>query len=191
MTVVMSSGIMIAVPLAWTTRPTSRISKPGAIAAIPVPRLKSDMARMNTVRVLRRCMRNPVVGITTAMVSMNAVDSHWAVLAGMLRSAMTAGIATPMIVSLRNTTNVATSMRLMTRLLRLLWSGADAPAAGTDPVWGEASWSVTRNPVDSEAEAVAGMPARRESERCEHDGVFPRHRSSRITLRTFRPSRTR
>ena len=92
--------------------------------------------------------------------SMNAVESHWAVLAGMLRSAMTAGTATPMMVSLRNTTNVATSMRLMTRLLRLLWSGADAPAVGTDPVWVEARWLVTRIPVDSEAEDFAGIPGR-------------------------------
>ena len=119
-TVVMSSGIMIAVPLACTTRPTSSTSNPGAIAAIAVPRLNRLIARMNTVRVLRRCMRKPVVGITMAMVSMKAVDSHWAVLASMRRSSITRGTATPTMVSLRNTTNVATSIRLMTRRLRPL-----------------------------------------------------------------------
>ena len=37
MTVVMSSGIMMAVPVACTMRPTSSTSKPGAIAAMSVP----------------------------------------------------------------------------------------------------------------------------------------------------------
>lgn len=74
---VMSSGIMIAVPLAWTTRPTTRTPKPGASAAIRVPRLNRAMAAMKTGRVLKRWSRKPVTGITTAMVSMNAVLSHW------------------------------------------------------------------------------------------------------------------
>ena len=69
-TVVISSGIMIAVPEAWTTRPTSSTPKPGAIAAISVPRLNRDIAGMKTGRVLKRCSRNPVIGMTTAMVSM-------------------------------------------------------------------------------------------------------------------------
>ena len=32
---------------------------------------------MKTGRVFRRCISHPVVGITTAMVSANAVVSHW------------------------------------------------------------------------------------------------------------------
>lgn len=40
-TVVMSSGIITAVPHAWTTRPASRTPNPGASAATSVPRLNS------------------------------------------------------------------------------------------------------------------------------------------------------
>ena len=54
MTVVMSSGIMMAVPLACTMRPTSSTSKPGASAAIRVPVLNSVIAAMKTGRVLKR-----------------------------------------------------------------------------------------------------------------------------------------
>jgi hypothetical protein len=46
MAVVISNGIMMAVPLACTTRPTRRISKPGAKAAMSVPRLNRDIAVM-------------------------------------------------------------------------------------------------------------------------------------------------
>ena len=69
---------MIAVPLACTTRAASRTSKPGASAAMSVPAENSDMAAIKIGRVANRCSRNPVMGITTAMVSMNAVVSHWA-----------------------------------------------------------------------------------------------------------------
>ncbi len=44
MIVVMSSGIMMAVPDAWTTRPTSSHAKPGESAASSVPALNSDIA---------------------------------------------------------------------------------------------------------------------------------------------------
>ena len=43
-TVVISSGSMIAVPPACTTRPTSSTEKPGASADSSVPALNSDMA---------------------------------------------------------------------------------------------------------------------------------------------------
>ena len=56
-TVVISSGIMMAVPLACTTRANSSTSKPGASAAISVPVLNSVMAVMKTGRVLKRCSR--------------------------------------------------------------------------------------------------------------------------------------
>ena len=48
------------------------------MAAIRVPRLKSVIAVMNIGRVLNRCNRNPVIGMTTAIVSMNPDVSHWA-----------------------------------------------------------------------------------------------------------------
>ena len=76
MTVVMSSGIMTAVPLAWTMRPSSSTSKPGATAAIAVPRLNRLIAAMKTWRSRNRSMMKPVAGMTTAMVSMKPVVSH-------------------------------------------------------------------------------------------------------------------
>jgi hypothetical protein len=108
-TVVMSSGIMIAVPLACTMRPTSRTVKPGASRAISVPTENRPIAQTNTGRVLKRCSRNPVIGMTTAMVSRKPVVSHWPVAALMSRSSMSRGRATPMMVSLRMTTNAETS----------------------------------------------------------------------------------
>ena len=116
-TVVISSGIMIAVPMACTTRPTISTSKPGAMAAISVPVLNRVIAARNTGRVLKRCSRKPVMGITTAMVSMNAVVSHWAAPAVMSRSFIRCGSATPMMVSLRITTNAETSSSEMTSLV--------------------------------------------------------------------------
>ena len=69
-TVVISSGIMMAVPPACTTRPASSVPNPGAAAQTRVPRLNRVMAVRNTGRVCRRWSRNPVTGMTTAMVSM-------------------------------------------------------------------------------------------------------------------------
>jgi len=53
-TVVISRGNMMAVPLACTIRASSRTSNPGATAAIKVPRLKRPIAAMNSGRVLKR-----------------------------------------------------------------------------------------------------------------------------------------
>jgi hypothetical protein len=122
---------MIAVPLACTTRAIRSSSNPGASAAVSVPTLKSDI------------------------VSMKPVESHWPVLASIRRSLMMRGSATPMMVSLRNTTNVATSIRLTTSPLRLEFSGAfaatpaidvSAPAGTSDAVTAEDKVSVTRIP---------------------------------------------
>lgn len=76
---VMSSGIMIAVPDACTTRAPRSQPKPGANAARAVPTLNSDIASRNAPRVPRRWSRKPVAGMTTAIVSMKAVVSHWPV----------------------------------------------------------------------------------------------------------------
>src|SRR5690242_6540845 len=54
--------------------------------------------------------------MTTAIVSMNAVDSHWALVAGTAKSRMRRGIALTMIVSLRMTTKVDSVRIRMTRL---------------------------------------------------------------------------
>ena len=126
MTVVMSSGIMIAVPEAWITRATTSSSRPGAIAAAIVPSENSDIAMRKTMRVCRRCIRKPVIGMTTAMVSRNAPVTHWAAAAVTPRLTMSGGIATLMIVSFKITTNDETSSRLMTRRLRRAVTAAAA-----------------------------------------------------------------
>ena len=117
--VVISSGSMIAVPDAWTIRPSSSTQKPGASPASRVPALNRPSAAPYTVRVENRCSRKPVVGMTTAMVSMKAVVSHCTVPAVRSRSTISTGSATPMIVSLRMTTKVATSSVAMTLRSRL------------------------------------------------------------------------
>ena len=76
MSVVMSRGIMMAVPDACTTRPTTSTANPGAMSAMRVPVEKRPIASANIERVEKRLRRNPVVGITTAIVSMKAVVSH-------------------------------------------------------------------------------------------------------------------
>ena len=50
--VVISSGSMMAVPEAWITRATTRTSKPGAMAAVSVPSEKRLIAAMKIARVL-------------------------------------------------------------------------------------------------------------------------------------------
>jgi hypothetical protein len=67
---------MTAVPDAWTIRPRRRTQNAGARAAISVPVQKTPMARPNACRVVTRWRNQPVTGMTTAMVSMKAVESH-------------------------------------------------------------------------------------------------------------------
>jgi hypothetical protein len=125
-TVVINNGIMIAVPDAWITRATTSNSRPGASAAANVPSENSDIARTKTTRVCKRCSRKPVIGMTTAIVSKNAVVTHCAAAAVTPKLCMRGGIATLMIVSFKITTNAETSKSLMTRLLR---TACSAPAA--------------------------------------------------------------
>ena len=75
-TVVINSGIMIAVPLACRMRPIRRTKKSCDNAATSVPVVKKDIAAIYIGLVLKRCRRNPVVGMMTAIVNMYAVLSH-------------------------------------------------------------------------------------------------------------------
>src|SRR5690606_19455318 len=124
-TVVMSSGIMIAVPPAWTIRPSSRTANPGARKQIRVPALNRVIAAMNTWRTWKRCSRKPVTGMTTAITSMNAEVSHCPVETGMPRSRLSTGSATLMIVSFRITTNAEERSSGITNL---------SPRRGSAPV---------------------------------------------------------
>ena len=83
-----------------------------------MPAEKNVSAAMNTLRVWNRCSRNPVTGMTTAMVSRKAVVSHWAALAVTPRSVISRGSATDMIVSLRIIVKVDTSRSAITTRLR-------------------------------------------------------------------------
>jgi hypothetical protein len=58
MRVVMRRGIMMAVPLACTTRARRSISKPGASAAISVPAENRLIAVMKIGLVAKRCSRS-------------------------------------------------------------------------------------------------------------------------------------
>ena len=110
--VVISSGIITAVPLACTTRATSSTAKLGASAASRVPERNVPIASPKANRVVTRWRNQPVIGMTTAIASMNAVESHCAALASTSKSTISRGIALIMMVSLRITTKVAaTSQR--------------------------------------------------------------------------------
>ena len=125
-TVVISNGIITAVPEACTTRANSSIQKPGETAASKVPAENKPIASMKTVRVEIRCSRNPVVGMTTAIVSMKAVVSHCTVRAEIPRSTINRGSATLMIVSFKITTKAVTSRIAMTWRSRA-GSGCETP----------------------------------------------------------------
>src|SRR5690625_7359438 len=75
--VVISSGSTIAVPAACTTRAINSTPKVGANVATGGPARNSDREVVDIARTLRRFMRNPVVGVTTAIVGKEAGDSHW------------------------------------------------------------------------------------------------------------------
>ena len=117
MSVVISKGIMIAVPLACTTRATSNIGKLGDKAASKVPIENSVIAEVNIARVENLWSRKPVIGITTAIVSMNAVVNHCAAEIVMFNEITSRGIATVMIVSFKITTKAETSNSQITREL--------------------------------------------------------------------------
>ena len=96
----------------------------GARAHSSVPRLNVAIAMTNTVLVDSRSSSHPVTGITTAIVSMNAVVSHCAVRSVTEKSSMMALSATFMVVSLRMTTKAATMRIPMTPRGRavVMWS---------------------------------------------------------------------
>src|SRR6478609_5610295 len=99
-----------------------------------VPSENRLIAAMYIWRVVKRRSRKPVMGMTTAIVSMNAVVSHCAWRALIPRSLMRCGIATPIVVSFRIATNAAARRSQMTRLSsgRRVFDGA--AAARTVPV---------------------------------------------------------
>src|SRR5690625_2934007 len=112
-TEVITRGIITAVPLAWTTRPASSAPKFGATAHSPVPMAKVVTAVRKIWRGAKRSMRNPVVGITTAMVTKNPETSHCAVPALTFRVLARWGIAIETIVSFKIMMKAATTITPM------------------------------------------------------------------------------
>ena len=127
---VISSGIITAVPVAWTIRATSSTQNTGATSASAVPAMKVTIATVNAVLVVTRCRNQPVTGITDAIVSRNAVESHCAAFTETSKSDASDGMALIMIVSLRITVNVAATSHLMTAGVRPVAASA-AAVAGT------------------------------------------------------------
>ena len=128
-TVVINSGSMIAVPLACTTRAASSTGNPGASAATSVPALNRPIAVPYRARVGTLRIRKPVIGMITDIVSRKPAVSHWPTFGETPRSVISTGRATAMIVSLRITTNVATSSTPMTVRSRALIAAGAAPAS--------------------------------------------------------------
>jgi MFS family permease len=104
----------LVLPVACTTRATSRTANVGASAASNVPAQNTAVASPNACRVVTRCRNQPVTGITTARVSMNAVESHCAARALTSNSPISAGSALTMIVSFRMTMKVASTSQRST-----------------------------------------------------------------------------
>ncbi len=135
---VISSGIITAVPHAWTTRPISRTAKPGASALMSVPRLNNVSDARKTCRGVNRSSRKPVVGMTTAIVSRKPLVSHCTVVVETPRSTVRSLRATDRIVSLRIMTNADTTRTAMTTPARVVpgvvAAGSPGAASGDAPV---------------------------------------------------------
>ena len=131
--VVISSGIITAVPLAWMIRAINSTQNVGATSASAVPIENVIIAVAKAVRVVTRCRNQPVTGITDAIVNRNAVESHWAAFSDTSKCSARLGIALIMIVSLRITVNVAATSHRMTTGVRPVSAGAGAGAVMGGP----------------------------------------------------------
>lgn len=172
--VVMSSGIMMPVPPAWTTRPTRSIPNPGASRQMSVPALKRIIAVRKICRVVNRCSRKPVVGMTTAIVSMKALVSHCPSSGGMWSERLSSGIAIAIVVSLRIATNAATRSSQITRM--------PAGSMVSSREAGEAARFLSLDKADLRSEEVVSCRGRRR---------IPRRHSTqrRVSSALFRQQR--
>ena len=168
-TVVMSSGSMTAVPLAWMTRAATSIGKTWAAAASTVPAMNRPIAPMKTVRVVKRWRMSPVMGMTTAMVSMKPVVSHCTVAAVRSNRSMRGGRATPITVSLRIMTKAATRSTPSTSLICFDMPGSAVGASSAAAASGVSAgrWSTVMGEfpsvvflpgADGAAPVSAGVP---------------------------------
>lgn len=95
-----TSGSIKPVPEPWMIRPARTSGKTGAIPARKVPAVNNVIADRNNCLVVKRCIKNAVIGTAMPIMSIYPVDSHWAVFAEMPKSSMIFGKATFMTVSL-------------------------------------------------------------------------------------------
>lgn len=122
-----------------------------------------------------RCRNQPVTGITAAMVSMNAVDTHCADCSVTCSESISRGIALTMMVSLRITTKVASTSRRTTVGVR--W---------TRPVDGGSSTAVMGFLAGVRGVLPVQTPGRGGTHRCPAAASLRRRTSgysSRITAR--------
>src|SRR5699024_2273961 len=98
---------------ACTIRPISSAGKPNATAESNVPPEKEESATRNTCRGVNRSSRNPVVGMTTAIVTRKPLISHCTVVVSTSISSARCGSAMDTIVSFRIITNAATTITPM------------------------------------------------------------------------------
>ena len=158
--IISSSGIITAVPTAWITRAPSRMPNVGANVASAVPTTKVLIAVSNETRGPNRSMNQPVSGIATAIVSMNAVVSHCALDSTTSNSCMRTAIAGVIVVSLRMTMNAAA---VSTRT-------SSSACAGVR-LWREDSRMVSRSRSTFVTESCGGFAAREPDS--SYDGGVP------------------
>ena len=120
MSTVITSGMRMPAPAAWIRRPASSTGKSGPQAASAVPAVNRSMDARNSRRVVKRSVRNAVMGTIMALTRVNPVVSHCATAASMLISLMIDGSAGATTVWFRTVTKVPnTSTISMTICLRV------------------------------------------------------------------------
>ena len=106
MSTVITSGMRMPAPAACTRRPSSSTAKLGPQPASALPAVKMTRGTRKSRFVVKRSVRNAVMGIMMALTRVKPVVSHCAVEASTLISAMTDGRAGATTVWFRTVTNV-------------------------------------------------------------------------------------
>ena len=106
MSTVITSGMRMPAPAACTRRPSSSTAKLGPQPASALLAVKMAMDTRKSRLVVKRSVKNAVMGIMMALTRVNPVVSHCAVEASTLISAMTDGSAGATTVWFKTVTNV-------------------------------------------------------------------------------------
>ena len=135
MSTVITSGMRMPAPAAWIKRPASNTGKFGPQAASAVPAVNRTMDARNSRRVVKRSVRNAVMGTMMALTSVNPVVNHCATAASTHISLMIDGSAGATTVWFSTVTKVPnTSTISMTICLRVSPQSAIAAPFRARPV---------------------------------------------------------